>query len=116
MKEKWSPKEVEKLKILADDKNYDKEIAQELDRTIHSVRNKRYRLGIELNKLNENIFDKWSNKNSWALGLITADGSFNKSRPKEVTIYNSEKEMIEFYRDIFGSEKKIYEHKTKKVW
>lgn len=71
--------------------------------------------------LKENVFARFDDDTAWALGLITADGSYNISRPNELTLYNTDYELIEKFRKIFNTNKKIYEHKTnrignKKVW
>jgi len=91
----------------------DKEIAEELNRTANSVSSKRYKEGIEQIKLNENIFDEWTNRNVWLIGFITADGSFNKGN--NITIYNSEKQLVKEFKDIFQSQNEITESKSERL-
>lgn len=118
MKRRWTDKEVELLKEMAHKGYQDKEIAEKLSRTKKSISSKRYKENIEQHKFNENIFNNWSKKNSWLLGLITADGTFNRNN---VTLYNTDKEMLKEFKKILGTQNKISEHITnrlgnKKVW
>lgn len=58
--------------------------------------------------IDEDTYKDWTYENTWALGLLTADGSFpGKSRPHEWVLYNTDIEMLEIYKDIFKSNKKI---------
>ena len=96
----------------------DKEIARELNRSIASIRSKRYKDNIKLIKFNEDLFEKLDNKNSWLLGLITADGTF---KGNNVTLYNSEKGLLQEFKAIFETDNKINNHVAdrfgdKKVW
>lgn len=65
------------------------------------------------NKLASNInhetFNKWTYKNAWALGLVTADGSSgNKHKPRQFVLYSTELEILEAVKDVFESDKKVF--------
>ncbi len=74
---KWTSKE--KQFLIDHISMKDEKVAQELNRSIYSIRNKRIRLGINkkyLSKysLNLDFFKSWSNEMAYILGYIFADG------------------------------------------
>lgn len=59
--------------------------------------------------INIKVFDEWTRRNCWALGLLTADGTFGKkARPNQFNIYSTEISMLEAVKKVFESDKRIY--------
>jgi len=112
---KWTKEEENILREMSQKCKTDKEIANQLGRTESSINNKRYELNIYKKRLNENVFEKWDDPQAWALGLLTADGSFNKARPNEFVLYNTDYELLKAYRNVFNANKDIYNHKTNRI-
>lgn len=62
-----------------------------------------------LARLNHDTFDHWTEKNAWALGLITADGSLGgKARPQEFKLYGTDMELLEAVKEVFQSDKAVF--------
>lgn len=67
-------------------------------------------------KINTNVFDQWTHKNAWALGLLMADGGFApNSRPNEFCFYNTDVLLIVEYREVFETDKRIELHRKAKT-
>lgn len=59
-------------------------------------------------RIDDHVFMKWDIYNSWALGVLTADGGFSpKARPNEFSLYNTDYDLLVAYRDVFRSEKRV---------
>ena len=72
-------------------------------------------LGIETSEYfrvsppNHDTFDMWSNENAWALGLLTADGSFGgQAHPYSITLYSTDLELLEAYKKVFQLNKETF--------
>lgn len=120
MYRRWSAEEVKTVKEMSQKGYTDIEIAKKLNRTKKSVSAKRYKTGIEQRKLNENLFDNWTYQNSWLIGLITADGSFDKRG--DIILYNTNKNLLKEFKKIMETRNKINtsqkgdRYGSKKVW
>lgn len=58
--------------------------------------------------MNHDVFEHWNHRNSWALGLLIADGSFGKNaRPHEFKLYSTNFSLLSAFRDVFETNKKI---------
>lgn len=88
--------------------------AQKIMTKITRFRFRRDKMGTKI-PLDKDVFKEMNNKKAWALGLLTADGSFNKARPYEFTIYSTDYSMLKYFRKVFGTKKKIYDHKTERL-
>ncbi|MED4299766.1 LAGLIDADG family homing endonuclease [Geobacillus stearothermophilus] len=56
------------------------------------------------------LFDEFNYENAWLLGLLTADGSFSgKSHPNLVQLYNTDRGLVEAFKRISQSDRKIME-------
>ena len=121
-RKKWAKHEFDILKRMASNGYRDKQIADKLGRSCNAIRSQRYKRGIELIKLNRKLYKTWTNKNVWALGLLTADGSFNKkTKRNSFGVYNTDLNLVKEFKNIFGTKNKITEVKSdrlgeKKVW
>jgi len=117
----WSDEEIKKLKEMSQNGYKDKEIATALNKSEDAVSSKRYRENIEQVKLNENLFNEWTEQNTWLLGLLTADGSFGKNR-NSIVLYNTNKNLLKQFKNIIQTKNEINEHinksrlGNKKVW
>ena len=105
---KWTDEEFEELKLLAENGIKDKNIATLLGRTKKSIQSKRYKNNIDIITEDGNVFKELDKKTSWLLGFITGDGCIsNKSKPNNLTIYNSNKKLLIKSRRILKAVNKV---------
>ena len=61
--------------------------------------------------INKLVFDDWKKTKAWALGLLTADGSFSKARPNDFILYNTDYELLEYVKEIVEKYLVNYDYK-----
>ncbi len=98
-KKRWTSPDIKFL--IKNSSMKDKDIAQKLNRSTNSIRNKRIRLGINkkfstIYSINSDFFKYWNNKMAYILGYIFADGSVRiRKSGMELSIKSKDFEILD---------------------
>jgi len=98
-KKRWTSADIKFL--IKNSSMKDEDIAQKLNRSKNSIRNKRIRLGINkkfstIYSINSDFFKYWNNKMAYILGYIFADGSIRiRKSGMELSIKSIDFEILE---------------------